>query len=1268
MFHKLPLWFIFAVMKNLITNTFKKHFCAFLPLFFLLLPHFLGAQIIQFSDANFKDALLNDNVADLDGDGIVDGDLDLNDDGEIQLSEAEAVVYLRIQSKDIEDVSEIFNFTNLETLRVANNLLTDIDISALTQLQVLDIDGNLFEELALENLESLEEVDFYPNENLRAISFVGCQNLTKLSTDAMIDKIDLSHTNPTIAKSILGSNNHFIDSIVVQNVGFAQKLSLSNSNFGFGYKYLDLRENAIDSLISPSGLYSNLETLLLRGNPINYLELNTMTKLVEMDLNEISSTLASIVFNNLKDGLLELHDFEVLHKIKSNASKVILSNIPNITHVQNFNTGGLWELKELTLSNMAGLEYIEDKIGRINKLSLMDLPALRRVTIEDSKFDNLVFDNLVALDTVAIPQTEADTIIFSNLPQLTFVDIMNLHDVEEIQIRGCSGMEELFRTDGASTVIRHLRSLVIEDMPNLRKLNIEGASISQGYFDYLTFKNLPLLDSIKIEQARYLKDLQIKDLPNLKSIIYSENHSDSFEGKFSLSNLPQLSNLYIHQQKIDSLILKDLPNLEYLYINRPSSYTKLDHYPLLKSIDLFLTQIDTLRLVDLPHLEYANLDKIGFQSAPVYLEFENLPNLHTLLSENNVNSESLLIENLESLTKLEFKALSSSPNEIFESLYLDNLPFLRELRTDYYLNPDSLYKTNLVDFINLEIASLGASNGGVFIDNLPSLTNFYFDGHFDDENFYDFSSCPAIESVRTDQWGTKYSDYNFKNGTNTLTYFESNGRIRNVCVDNKEEEDHLKSINDEMGNTFFTTDCPNNVIKTFNTIKGRLVFGNTPSHCQFANAYTGFHNIEVRSDSYNATLYSDQDGIFEFKTDNINEEIIITPSIFNPLDFVLINEADTLLFTDYDNVEEVKFCLNPITPFTDYEVYLVPLTSAVPGFEVEYKLIIKNVGTTALEGTGNLNLKYDTTVMTFIEESPVVVKNAPDSIGWYFVNVGPFQEKEIDIKFQLNTPTDNVPLNGGDILGLCLTVDPVMMDENTSNDEFKLYHEVVNSFDPNDITCVEGNTISKDYIGNSIHYMIRFENLGSASATNIFVTNRIDTTVFDLASFEPIMASDNMTTEVLGGDTLRFDFKNINLPHTGNNDGYLLYRIDIKDEVTIDDVLENDANIFFDFNAPIYTGLSEVSFKIVTNVDDMELGNNEVQIYPNPTADAITFGSEIPISRVTILNAMGSLVDRKEWKGNKTGKVNLEGLRSGVYSFVFEGRNGFRKVSRVMKR
>ena len=73
-------------------------------------------QIINFPDLNFKNALVNTKCVDTDGDGFGDEDVDLNDDGEIDVDEALKVINLNIGGRQISSLNGIENFINLKEL------------------------------------------------------------------------------------------------------------------------------------------------------------------------------------------------------------------------------------------------------------------------------------------------------------------------------------------------------------------------------------------------------------------------------------------------------------------------------------------------------------------------------------------------------------------------------------------------------------------------------------------------------------------------------------------------------------------------------------------------------------------------------------------------------------------------------------------------------------------------------------------------------------------------------------------------------------------------------------------------------------------------------------------------------------------------------------------------------------------------------------------------------------------------------------------------
>jgi Leucine-rich repeat (LRR) protein len=97
----------------------------------LLLSLSASGQNLTFQDARFKLYLTSGNCVDLDGNGTGDDDADLNNDGEIQVSEALVVTRLKVGDPQITSYSGIEGFSNLEYL----------DCSWSTLLPTLDIQG-----------------------------------------------------------------------------------------------------------------------------------------------------------------------------------------------------------------------------------------------------------------------------------------------------------------------------------------------------------------------------------------------------------------------------------------------------------------------------------------------------------------------------------------------------------------------------------------------------------------------------------------------------------------------------------------------------------------------------------------------------------------------------------------------------------------------------------------------------------------------------------------------------------------------------------------------------------------------------------------------------------------------------------------------------------------------------------------------------------------------------------------------------------------------
>ena len=104
------------------------------------------SQNVNIPDANFLNALIGQGV-------------DVNADGMISYTEAEAVIYLSITWESISDLTGIEAFVNLTYLQCGFNQLTSLDVSNNTALTDLYCWGNQLISLDVSNNTALNYLD-----------------------------------------------------------------------------------------------------------------------------------------------------------------------------------------------------------------------------------------------------------------------------------------------------------------------------------------------------------------------------------------------------------------------------------------------------------------------------------------------------------------------------------------------------------------------------------------------------------------------------------------------------------------------------------------------------------------------------------------------------------------------------------------------------------------------------------------------------------------------------------------------------------------------------------------------------------------------------------------------------------------------------------------------------------------------------------------------------------------------------------------------------
>lgn len=266
-------------------------------------------------------------------------------------------------------------------------------------------------------------------------------------------------------------------------------------------------------------------------------------------------------------------------------------------------------------------------------------------------------------------------------------------------------------------------------------------------------------------------------------------------------------------------------------------------------------------------------------------------------------------------------------------------------------------------------------------------------------------------------------------------------------------------------------------------------------------------------------------------------------------------------------------------------------------------------------------------------------------LNWNFTNLLPFETREITVTLTLNTPTQTPALNSGDTLHYTAQING-STDETPLDNTFVLNQAVVNSFDPNDKTCLEGTSIAQAKVGDYVHYLIRFENTGTANAQNIVVKDEIDASKYDISSLAALSGSHNFVTRITG-NVVEFIFENIQLPFdNATNDGYVTFKIKTKSTLGLGDSFSNTAKIYFDYNAPIVTNTYTTNIQNVLATSGTSKENKDITIYPNPVKDVLYIQSKTEIVKAEVYDAAGRIITSANVKGNS---VNVSELAKGSY-------------------
>lgn len=341
--------------------------------------------------------------------------------------------------------------------------------------------------------------------------------------------------------------------------------------------------------------------------------------------------------------------------------------------------------------------------------------------------------------------------------------------------------------------------------------------------------------------------------------------------------------------------------------------------------------------------------------------------------------------------------------------------------------------------------------------------------------------------------------------------------------------------------------------------------------------------------------------------------------------------------------------------FADLSASISHISTVTPGFPVMNHLSYCNNG--VAPSSGQFTIYWDPMLAissgSVFSPAPTTFNAAGNSATWNISTIAPGQCGYI----YMNAPAPQSLVLGTPVF-TSVVITP-LTDSNPGNNIDTLHQVVVGSWDPNDKQGVPAGIGPNGIVSPNtrLTYTIRFQNTGTAPAVNVVLIDTISTD-FILENFQMHASSHNYNVQVdQANRVIRWTFNNIMLPDSLSDPlgsiGFVNFSIDPNLNQPDGTVLNNFADIYFDFNEPIRTNTTIHTVDRLLGIEDGSNGP-QVQVYPNPFSGSTSFivsTTDLSNSDVVIYDVLGKVISQFTLESGKPYMYSASGLSSGMYFY-----------------
>ncbi|MCC6720775.1 MAG: T9SS type A sorting domain-containing protein [Bacteroidia bacterium] len=368
----------------------------------------------------------------------------------------------------------------------------------------------------------------------------------------------------------------------------------------------------------------------------------------------------------------------------------------------------------------------------------------------------------------------------------------------------------------------------------------------------------------------------------------------------------------------------------------------------------------------------------------------------------------------------------------------------------------------------------------------------------------------------------------------------------------------------------------------------------------------------------------------------------------------IVNTSDQLTNAGLD------FGIIPYGSHYDVSVSVSDFTGwrARLGFDENYRICITN------RGNQNIN--------------EAILEFTPDNlIQFTEFSIVPFSYKQNKIIWKINSLNKGeticilakakIPVElqlGNKICHKANVILNELNDDDRTNNFDTLTQKLVAAIDPNDKTTKQDYKISTQT--SSIDYKIRFQNTGIDTAYNIQIIDTLDPN-FVISANKGVIMSSSHNYELapiawLQNGKYRYKyawiFRNVLLPDKKVNEelsnGFIDFKINLKDKLEVGTNIKNRAYIYFDFQEAVITN---DAVNIVSNSASVKnLKASKIKIHPNPAHNYITIeNTDFEKLTIQVENILGKSVLNVIVEPQSKKLIDVSEFSKGIYFICTKG-------------